>query len=540
MDYEQGRINNYDWNEPVSKHLEIAYEALQRCITDNFSPFPTCNPKMTVSRHRKTDRRPAAFINKDNESIGLGLAGGDVYWTDGSMSLTDLVNMWNKAQDAEEKHDDEDEEATAIAGYDWDEPIEYHPKLACKALQECVKANFRKELGVKPPRMTIHGMPGATKEPDVSYDEENERVGLGDEDSCLFWNEENESLHEFVARWNKAQGKYVTADEFGWNRQIGEDIDAATAALTDYVKKSWMGKGDPKKPVRLCWKCGAVPSVFTAENGPIMFFGCQREGHKRVYIGSLCSLDGILEEWNEAQEAEEKRLRANGAGSSSASGPSVITPDMIAGYDWDAEIDPDDKDGVMVAAAALEDCIDKQWQTDDDPKMTVRSCRLCGRLPTVKHYQNCTILECSNMTHGGRQYIGDNLHTSLAKIVDNWNKAQETEKKDEKKDGSWSPLGLREEMPSFAGKSLPECADMACDAMKKELRSITENVGRRLLAPEHILSKIDSVEYIKARIDRRIATVKDDGLREDYLMWLAEDIILLVIAMRKKEAGEAE
>ena len=222
MDYEQGRINNYDWNEPVSKHLKIAYEALQQCIVNNFSPFPTYNPKMTIARHRKTGRRPVAFINKDNESIGLGLAGGDGYWTDGSMSLKDLVNMWNKAQEDEQDEkpmEEHKEKEMAVTGemierYDWNEPIKNNMILAEFALEACIERNFPEKsqfdgafmYGI-PAKMEILWHKNSGEIPKVMKAEDGSNIGIGVEGLCYVWAGPSDTLTTLVNKWNKVQGK---------------------------------------------------------------------------------------------------------------------------------------------------------------------------------------------------------------------------------------------------------------------------------------------------------------------------------------------
>lgn len=453
MNFEQGRINNYDWNEPVSKHLRIAYEALRQCIVNNFSPFPTYNPKMTIAKHRKTGRRPVAFINKDKESIGLGLAGGDGYWTDGSMSLKDLVNMWNKAQDAEEKHDDEDEEATAIAEYDWDAPI-------------------------------------------------------------------------------------------------GENIDVATAALMNHVERVLANCGDPKKPIRLCWKCGAMPTVFIDDNGAIRYFGCRKEGHKRCYIGSLDTLNGILTEWNVEQKLDQEDGKPPKVKEHKET-EMATTGEMIEKYDWNEPI----ANNRVLAADALEACIERNFPEKSmfdgaymygiPAKMEILRHRNSGEIPKVMKAE-----DGSNIGIGveGLCYVWACPSETLTTLVDTWNKLQgkpiKETKEEPQEETSLDAMARNaveldqkaktiEELEAEADRGLSKPEDVqklkeanvltgsqkaiaeVCDEIKELLLEKNRKYGDSALNPCRIFARSDRLEQIRVRIDDKLNRIKNEQGDED-------------------------
>lgn len=118
------QIENYDWNEPVSKNPEVAYYALEACIERNFpeqSQFDGAfmnglPPKMEILRHKTNGEMPKAFIDRNTEQVGVGIQGGSVIWSIGNFTLADLVSAWNFEQNEDETDDDDaDDKDDAIA-----------------------------------------------------------------------------------------------------------------------------------------------------------------------------------------------------------------------------------------------------------------------------------------------------------------------------------------------------------------------------------------------------------------------------------------
>ena len=59
-----------------------------------------------------------------------------------------------------------------------------------------------------------------------------------------------------------------------------------------------------------------------------------------------------------------------------------------------------------------------------------------------------------------------------------------------------------------------------------------------MISPDPVFSQLDSIERIKAHIDRRIEVIRRNGVRECTAIWLIEDLIALKIAMQRKREKE--
>lgn len=200
-----------------------------------------------------------------------------------------------------------------IEKYDWNEPIAKDRYLAHIVLEACIERNFPEKsmfdgaymTGI-PPKMEILRHRTNNEIPRAMMANDGSNIGIGLEDSCIVWASPSDTLTSLVDKWNKLQTKDKDS-EYDWSRQIGEDIDIARKVLTNYIEKCKRGEGDPKRIIRPCRVCGAMPGVCNDKTGCIPYFGCRKAGHKHCYIGSLYSLDDIVEEWNEAQGADDKR-----------------------------------------------------------------------------------------------------------------------------------------------------------------------------------------------------------------------------------------
>ena len=421
-----------------------------------------------------------------------------------------------------------------INNYDLSQPICENPQLALEALKQIIQANKdgNNETAIF---MTVKRCQTCGAWPTCRLDGDGKDATMvmecpQDPNHTRYIGSLDETVKDIIRAWNWRNSRIKKYD---WDALIGENIDAATAALMDHVARVWASWGDPKRPVRLCRKCGAMPTVFTDEDDDeILYFGCRHEGHKRVYICATDTLNGILKEWNEEQKLDKEDEKPTELQKHKET-EMATTGEMIEKYDWNEPI----ANNRVLAADALEACIERNFPEKSQfdgaymygfpAKMEILRHKNSGEIPKVIKAE-----DGFNIGIGvdGFCYVWANPSETLTTLVNTWNKLQGKAAKETTEE---PPAKTIDELEAEADRGLSKPEDVqklkeanvltgsqkaiaeVCDEIKELLLEKNRKYGDSALNPCRIFARSDRLEQIRVRIDDKLNRIKNEQGDED-------------------------
>ena len=228
MNYEQGLINNYDWDAPITDP-GLAKDVFNDCIRKQLEPKKA---KMKIARCARCGEYPVADIAINTFVLGCSKC-KRVFWARKCDSLTAMVEDWhgeqqtiiaataNNLRQNEEPTEGQEHKETEMATtgemiekYDWNEPIANNRVLAADALEACIERNFPEKSQFDgaymygfPAKMEILRHKNSGEIPKVIKAEDGFNIGIGVDGFCYVWANPSDTLATLVDKWNKVQGK---------------------------------------------------------------------------------------------------------------------------------------------------------------------------------------------------------------------------------------------------------------------------------------------------------------------------------------------